>query len=31
MGVDEPHLVAVALSDAGDEVVNVAERGANGS
>jgi len=31
VSVDEPHLVAVALGDAGDEVVNVAEGGANGS
>lgn len=30
VGVDKPHLVAVALGDTGDEVVNVAEGSANG-
>ena len=31
MSIHEPHLVAVALGDAGDEIVDVAEGGANGS
>ena len=30
VSVHEPHLVAVALGDAGDEIVDVAEGGANG-
>jgi len=30
VSIDEPHLVAVALGDTGDEVVDVAEGGANG-
>ncbi|KAK7342558.1 hypothetical protein VNO80_25513 [Phaseolus coccineus] len=31
VSIHEPHLVAVALGDVGDKIVNVAEGGANGS
>lgn len=30
MGIDEAHLVAVALGDAGDEVLDVGDGGADG-
>ena len=30
MGINEPHFVAVALGDAGDQILHVAQGGANG-